>query len=109
MSTELITYGVGAVALAVVGFVVWNLVRGYQRVMTTDNFPLLLAMLGRRGLVQRDLVAAGDMTATAAVRRCAFCNSTTECREFLASGKRAGFEAFCPNAEVIQRLNSTTE
>jgi hypothetical protein len=41
--------------------------------------------------------------AALATRRCVFCTTKKECDAWLASGRREGFEDFCPNAWYIAR------
>jgi hypothetical protein len=63
----------------------------------------LWRMLHRRGLTADD--ALGEPRPLAmALRRCALCPSVEECRHWLASDAREGFEAFCPNSRYIERL-----
>jgi hypothetical protein len=60
-------------------------------------------MLHRRGLTAEAALAEPRPLAMA-LRRCALCPSVEECRHWLASGAREGFDAFCPNARYIRRL-----
>lgn len=63
-----------------------------------DGRLRLVEMLERHGarLADRDYYPAAIAT-----RRCVFCNAKDECDAWLASGRRDGFERFCPNAEFI--------
>jgi hypothetical protein len=35
---------------------------------------------------------------------CTMCEATGKCQHWLASGKTAGYEEFCPNAETFDSL-----
>lgn len=37
-------------------------------------------------------------------RRCLFCSESRRCERWLASGAREGYRAFCPNADVFDRM-----
>ena len=60
-------------------------------------------MLHRRGLTAEAALAEPRPLAMA-LRRCALCPSVEECRHWLASEAREGFDAFCPNSGYIRRL-----
>ena len=60
-------------------------------------------MLHRRGLTAEAALAEPRPLAMA-LRRCALCPSVEECRHWLASEAREGFDAFCPNSRYIRRL-----
>lgn len=72
--------------------------------MLHDNGRLRLEqMLCRRGV---KLAVAGEQSpydAALAARRCVGCADKARCDAWLASGRREGFEAFCPNADFIGR------
>ena len=63
----------------------------------------LWTMLHRRGLTPEAALAEPRPLAMA-LRRCALCPSVEECRHWLASEAREGFDAFCPNSRYIRRL-----
>jgi len=63
----------------------------------------LWTMLHRRGLTDGDALEEPRPLAMA-LRRCALCPSVDECRDWLASETREGFDAFCPNSRYIDRL-----
>ena len=63
----------------------------------------LWSMLHRRGITDGDALEEPRPLAMA-LRRCALCPSVEECRDWLASGAREGFDAFCPNSRYIRRL-----
>lgn len=65
----------------------------------------LVEMLERKGQKLGDelLHIHADALAT---RACVYCNSKEECDAWLASGRREGFEAFCPNAAYIAARSS---
>lgn len=60
-------------------------------------------MLHRRGL-SAEAALAEPRPLAMALRRCALCPSVEECRHWLASEAREGFDAFCPNSRYIRRL-----
>jgi hypothetical protein len=63
----------------------------------------LWSMLQRRGL-SAEAALEEPRPLAMALRRCALCPSVEECRHWLASEAREGFDAFCPNSRYIQRL-----
>lgn len=64
--------------------------------------------LGR--MLARHGVSAGPSgyQGAAATGRCAACNNTVECDEWMRSGNREGSERFCPNAGLIARMKQIT-
>lgn len=68
--------------------------------------PLLLERLLRRqgdDLASRAL-ASGDQYFAVAVRRCLRCTEAAQCRAWLSSGARDGYQWFCPNAHYVDRM-----
>ena len=62
-------------------------------------------MMRRRGLVADDPSARpADMAR--AIRRCTLCPSLDTCRSWLAGGRGAGAEDFCPNDRFFAALDS---
>lgn len=72
------------------------------RAALNDPRLRLVEMLDRQGLkLGEDLSRIySDAIAT---RTCVYCDVKEECDAWLASDKRDGFEAFCPNAQYIAR------
>lgn len=71
-----------------------------------DHRALLLEKVLRR---QSDAaatlaLASGSRDFARAVRRCVACRQTAQCRAWLASGAREGYESFCPNARYVRRM-----
>jgi hypothetical protein len=70
--------------------------------LSAINDPRLrfVEMLERKGLAPgqdpSQLYAEAQAT-----RRCVFCKAKQQCDAWLASGRREGFEEFCPNAWYI--------
>lgn len=60
----------------------------------------LVEMLDRQGVKLGDDLSRIHADATA-TRTCVFCDTKQECDAWLASGRKKGFEAFCPNAAYI--------
>ena len=71
-----------------------------------DSAPVLLErMLRRQGdNVARLALAAGDRSFAVAVRQCTRCRQAAQCRAWLTSGAREGYETFCPNARYVQHM-----
>lgn len=71
-----------------------------------DSSPVLLErMLRRQGdKVARLALASGDRSFAIAVRQCTRCQQAAQCRAWLTSGAREGFEMFCPNARYVQHM-----
>lgn len=75
-----------------------------RRRMTAEEGRLQFwRMLQRRGLDATD-TAADSRALAVAVRRCMLCPRVDDCEAWLASQRREGLEAFCPNAAYVQRL-----
>lgn len=51
-------------------------------------------------------IASGSRDFASAVRQCVGCAARAECRAWLDSGNRAGFEDFCANAAYVSRMRS---
>ncbi len=82
----------------------------------------LAALVWRRGLGEDQVLPLGEMLArqgvacdgvwmpgaarqlAVAARRCAACGAATACREWLDAGRCSGYEEFCINAPLIERL-----
>ena len=96
--------GTAGIVLVVIGYIVlmtWR--RGWS-----DSRPVLLGELLRsqgEG-VARLAIAPGGHGFALAVRRCLDCEAKVQCRAWLDSGKREGYEAFCPNAGFVARMKS---
>ena len=71
-----------------------------------DSSPVLLEkMLRRQGDdVARLALASGDRRFAQAVRQCTRCSEAAQCRAWLHSGAREGYQAFCPNAAFVHRM-----
>lgn len=71
-----------------------------------DSTALLLEqMLRRQGDdVARMALASGDRGFAVALRQCIRCSHTAQCRAWLCSGAREGYDTFCPNAGYLHRM-----
>jgi len=71
-----------------------------------DASPVLLGeMLRRQGdEVARLALASGDRSFAVALRQCTRCNEAAQCRAWLYSGAREGYQTFCPNAGYVHRV-----
>ncbi|TAK85060.1 MAG: hypothetical protein EPO20_12830 [Betaproteobacteria bacterium] len=97
------TFTVLGLGLLVFAIFLYALLTTAWRMLHADGGLRLEQMLGRRG---GDLALAGGHApydAAVAARRCAGCACKAACDAWLASGRRDGFEAFCPSADFIGR------
>ncbi len=76
----------------------------YRRAITREG-PYPFGALMQRLAISADGAAGHEYELTAAVSRCASCNAADRCRDWLASGRREGVEAFCPNASILRDLS----
>jgi hypothetical protein len=102
LAASIAVMGAGLLAVFIgAGIVVtlWN--RGLD-----DSSPVLLEqMLRRQGdAAARVALACGDRNFAFALRQCTRCSRSAECRAWLTSGARDGYQAFCPNAGYVQRM-----
>lgn len=51
-------------------------------------------------------LASGSRDFAVAVRQCLACNAKRECRSWLESDSREGFDRFCANAAYVQNMRS---
>ena len=49
-------------------------------------------------------IASGSRDFAFAIRRCVGCAARSECRAWLDSGRREGFEKFCANADYVSLM-----
>ena len=62
-------------------------------------------MLARAGVDWSHLASAASVEEFArGLNRCAECRAKAECAEWLASGRRDGYQRFCPNAAFVERV-----
>ncbi|HEY3074173.1 MAG TPA: DUF6455 family protein [Burkholderiales bacterium] len=68
--------------------------------------PLLLDQALRRqgDDVAYRAISSGSHDFAVAVQRCLACNEAAQCRAWLSSGARDGYQHFCPNAGFIERM-----
>lgn len=59
--------------------------------------------MSRLGLSPAD-AAEEPRNLALAMRRCTLCPTVDTCHEWLASGRREGLGAFCPNAAYLRKL-----
>jgi hypothetical protein len=86
--------------LAVGGFLLYAIVAQSWRMLHDDGRLRLRCMLARHGTPMA-AADASDYEMALATRRCVACAGKAQCDAWLASRKRDGFEAFCPNAAFI--------
>jgi hypothetical protein len=68
---------------------------------------LLYDMLRHQGDgVARLAIASGSRGFELAVRECLHCSNTAQCKAWLDSRRREGFEAFCANAGYVSRMRN---
>ena len=89
-------------ALAVGGLFLYAVFAQSWRMLHSDGRLRLRRMLARNG-VPMAAADASDYEMACATRRCVGCADKPQCDAWLAARKREGFEAFCPNADLIAR------
>jgi hypothetical protein len=63
------------------------------------------ALFAREGIDWARLAAAASVDEFAlGLSRCTECRAKAECGEWLASGRRDGYQSFCPNAAFVERV-----
>ena len=99
--TMLAAYGAAALVVLILAVVMLALWRGDAGVGS-----VLLEMVLRRqsDAAARSALASGSRDFSVAVHRCLACNQAAQCRAWLASGAREGYETFCPNARYVRRM-----
>lgn len=102
LAVSIAVMGAGLLALFIgAGIVItlWN--RGLD-----DSSPVLLEqMLRRQGdETARLALASADRNFAFALRQCARCSQAAQCRAWLTSGARDGYQTFCPNSGYVQRM-----
>ena len=70
------------------------------------EMPLLLERVLRRqgDDVAHRALASGSNDFALAVRSCLRCTEAAQCRAWLSSGARDGYQWFCPNAGYVDRM-----
>jgi hypothetical protein len=95
-----IVLGMGALLL--LGAIGYGVFVESRRMLHDDGRLRLRRMLVRNGV--RPATVASEYYETArATRRCVACADKARCDAWLASHRRDGFDAFCPNAAFISR------
>jgi hypothetical protein len=89
-------------ALLLLGVIGYGLFVESRRMLRDDGRLRLRRMLVRNG-VRPATVADEYYEAARATRRCVACADKARCDAWLASHRRDGFDAFCPNAAFISR------
>jgi hypothetical protein len=89
-------------ALAVGGLLLYAVFAQSWRMLHDDGRLRLRRMLARNG-VPMAAADASDYEMACATRRCVGCTDKPQCDAWLAAHRREGFEAFCPNADLIAR------
>lgn len=94
---NVITLGIVVLVLGVFGYALFA---ESQRMLRDDGRLRLRRMLARRR-VHLAADEAGNYESARATRRCVACADKAQCDAWLASHRREGSEAFCPNASFI--------
>jgi hypothetical protein len=81
---------------------------GWRRATSREKDLQIWGVMRRAGIAPQD-GAGGDAQMAQAVRRCVLCPSIEECDHWLASGKREGLGAFCPNAGFFAQQKGVKE
>src|SRR5690349_8331829 len=88
-----------ALGVLIVAFVVLALWRQDGKLL------LLERALRRQGDdVAHRALSSGSHDCVMAVQRCLACSEAAQCRAWLSSGARDGYQSFCPNAGYIERM-----
>ena len=97
----LAAYGTAALIIVILAAALLAGWRGDRRVGSV----LLERVLRRQSdAAAGHALASGSRDFAVAVQRCLSCNQPAQCRAWLASGARQGYETFCPNARYVQRI-----
>jgi hypothetical protein len=95
----------GATAVCVIALVAIAL--AFWQGAGADTPVLLYPMLRRQSEeAARIAIGSGSRSFALAVKQCVRCDCTAQCRAWLESGRRQGFEAFCANSGYVSRLHS---
>ena len=54
-------------------------------------------------------LASGSRDFAVALKRCVGCSAREECRSWLDSGRREGFDKFCANASYVSAMSGLTK
>jgi hypothetical protein len=107
--SELTGYTILGVSMVIIGAAFYAMLASAWRVMHDDGELRLERMLKRHGSrLDVELVGLNTYQTAVAVRRCVACPDKPECDAWLASGRREGAAAFCPNAGFVQRIARET-
>jgi len=102
----LLGIALAAVGLSLAAALAFGLVTAWRRVMHDDGPLPLFGMIKRRVLTPEGLKCVANAAILApAVRRCACCGSKEQCRAWLATGRRGGYPAYCPNGALFEQGN----
>ena len=93
-------------ALAVGGLFLYAVFAQSWRMLHDDGRLRLRRMLARNG-VAMGAAEASSYELALATRRCVACADKPRCDAWLASRRREGSEAFCPNAAFVARSAHT--
>jgi hypothetical protein len=107
--TEFSGYTVLGFSLIVIVGAAYAMLVSALRLLQDDGQLRLERMLKRHGATLDAAVGGLASYQTAvAVRRCVVCPDKPACDAWLASGKKEGAAAFCPNAGFVQRIAHET-
>lgn len=84
----------------VLGAIAYSIAITFRRMLHDDGRLRLRRVLARQGMTLA-AAPASDCEKALAARACVACGEKARCDAWLASRRRAGFAAFCPNAERI--------
>ncbi len=93
-----------AIAALLFGGILKALFAASWRMLHDDGRLRLRRMFARRSVsIAAAAAVAGDYEIARATRCCVACADKAQCDAWLASRTRGGFEAFCPNADLVAR------
>lgn len=100
----------GAAAALILGFAAFITAAWLWRLRRDPAPGGLGAMLARHGLDWGGLAAIGSIgEVSTALDRCAECRAKARCAQWIESGERDGYQAFCPNAGFFERITAATK
>ena len=95
--TFLVVFTIGAVIMA------------QWRGIPAGPLPLYEMLVRQDPRAATKALASGSRDFAVAVRQCVGCSARAQCRAWLDSGSRDGFDEFCANAGYVARMRALSE
>ena len=90
-------------------FLVGAVVMAQWRGLPAGPLPLYEILVRQSPRAAGMALASGGRDFALAVRQCVTCKARTQCRAWLDSGRRDGFEEFCANEGYVSRMRTLAE